>query len=65
MSQPDNLITAKDVRNILGNVSDMTIYRWLHYEDYKKINFPKPFRIGKRRYWKRSALESWINAHAA
>jgi len=48
------------VREILGNVSDMTIWRWLNDEHYKDLNFPKPINIANRRYWKRSWIESFI-----
>ena len=56
-----NLIPTRTVREILGNVSDMTIWRWLHDENYKDLNFPKPITIATRRYWRRSNIESFIN----
>ena len=56
-----NLISARTVREMLGNVSDMTIWRWLHDENYKDLNFPKPITIATRRYWRRSNIESFIN----
>jgi len=57
----NNLIPARTVREILGNVSDMTIWRWLHDEHYKDLNFPKPITIATRRYWKRNAIELFIS----
>jgi len=56
-----NLIPARTVREILGNVSDMAIWRWLHDEHYKDLNFPKPITIATRRYWRRSNIESFID----
>ncbi len=57
----NNLIPARIVRQMLGNVSDMTIWRWLHDDNYKDLNFPKPITIATRRYWKRGSIESFIN----
>lgn len=57
----NNLIPARTVREILGNVSDMTLWRWLHDEHYKDLNFPKPITIATRRYWKRINIESFID----
>ena len=39
-------------------VSDMTIRRWT---DNPKIGFPEPVKFGNgRNYWKREAVEGWI-----
>ena len=42
----DDLIPAREVRRQLGNVSDMTIWRWTQ----QKI-LPEPIRINGRKYW--------------
>ena len=52
------LISASDVRKMIGNVSDMTIWRWLKDE---KLSFPKPIYVQRRRFWRESELLSWIN----
>ena len=41
-------LTAKQVRHRYGNVSDMTLWRWIRDP---KLDFPKPFYIGKHRFW--------------
>ena len=53
------LITAAAVRESLGGVSDMTLWRWLHDP---AMNFPKPVRIQSRRYWRESDLTEWLEA---
>lgn len=47
------------VRNLCGNVSSMTIYRWLNSPE---MNFPKPIYIGRLRYWKEADLLTWLDA---
>ncbi|MDP4022065.1 hypothetical protein Q8W71_05485 [Methylobacterium sp. NEAU 140] len=44
----NKLIPAKKVREELGGISDMTLYRWLADENLK---FPRPTYIKKRRYF--------------
>jgi len=64
-ASPDNLIPSKTVRVILGGVSDMTIWRWLHDENYKHLDFPKPIKIATRRYWKKHKIEDFIERQEA
>ncbi|MEW7986942.1 MAG: hypothetical protein AB2797_04625 [Candidatus Thiodiazotropha sp.] len=58
-SQLDNvtLISTAQLRQMVGGVSDMTIWRWV-----KAGVIPKPKKIRKRNYWPKSetiaALES-------
>jgi predicted DNA-binding transcriptional regulator AlpA len=54
-------IPARDVRNICGGVSDMTIWRWLNDP---ALNFPKPIYIARRRYWKEAEVTAWLDAQA-
>ncbi len=61
MKNTNELILPRTVRKTLGGISDMTIWRWLNDEHYDGLNFPKPIYIANRRYWKRSAIESFIN----
>ena len=53
------LITAATVRELLGGVSDMTLWRWLNDS---AMNFPKPLRIHSRRYWREADLTDWLRA---
>lgn len=55
------LIPANTVRILCGDVSDMTLWRWLNTP---ARNFPKPTYIGKRRYWKEAEILAWIDAQA-
>ena len=53
------LISAATVRDLCGDVSDMTLWRWLNDRD---MNFPEPVYIQKRRYWRETELDAWIDA---
>lgn len=53
----DNVyLTGPQVRARYGNVSDMTLWRWLRDP---AMGFPKPTYINKRRYWRLSELEGF------
>ena len=52
------LITAAAVRNALGGVSDMTLWRW---NKDPALNFPRPIRIQKRRYWREAEIAAWLD----
>ncbi|WP_263738756.1 helix-turn-helix transcriptional regulator [Albidovulum litorale] len=54
-------ITASVVRELCGDVSDMTLWRWLHDESLK---FPKPTYLRNRRYWRKADVIAWLNAQA-
>lgn len=49
MPSDDVLDPARAVREACGNVSDMTLYRWI-----RSGVLPPPIVIRGRRYWKRS-----------
>lgn len=55
------LLTAAAVRNALGGVSDMTLWRWLNDP---ALNFPRPIYIGRRRYWREADMAAWLDAQA-
>lgn len=55
----DKRIPARDVRDICGGVSDMTLWRWLNDP---ALNFPKPIYIGRRRYWREADVSAWLDA---
>lgn len=52
-------IPVSDVRRLCGDVSEMTIHRWLNRAD---LSFPKPAYIGRRRYWKEADVIAWLDA---
>ncbi|BBC73372.1 conserved hypothetical protein [Altererythrobacter sp. B11] len=53
------LIGSAAVRELCGDVSDMSIWRWLHDD---ALNFPKPIYISRRRYWREAEILEWINS---
>ncbi|SDE96586.1 hypothetical protein SAMN05421538_11818 [Paracoccus isoporae] len=55
------LLTAAAVRDALGGVSDMTLWRWLNDP---ALNFPKPIYIARRRYWREADVSDWLDAQA-
>jgi predicted DNA-binding transcriptional regulator AlpA len=57
----DPAYNAKDTREYVGRVSEMTIWRWT-----RKHDFPPPdIIIDKRRFWRRSTLDAWLDRMAA
>jgi predicted DNA-binding transcriptional regulator AlpA len=57
-TDPYKLISAADVRTMFGDVTDMTIWRWLKDPDLK---FPKPIYVMRRRFWRLAELTDWID----
>jgi predicted DNA-binding transcriptional regulator AlpA len=56
-------LSSQDVRRRYGNVSVMSIWRWLHDD---KLKFPKPrLCIKGRRYWLEGDLIAWERQRAA
>lgn len=58
----NKLIPAAAVRDTLGGVSDMTLWRWLNDP---ALNFPQPIRIQKRRYWRENEIAAWLEQREA
>jgi hypothetical protein len=57
MSNPrKRKLTAPQVRTRYGNISNMTLWRWLHDP---KLAFPQPMAIHNRRYWDEEELDSF------
>jgi len=56
-----NLIPAKKVREELGGISDMTLYRWL---SDPALDFPKPIYIKTRRYFDSDQLSAFKERRA-
>lgn len=50
-------IQAASARALCGDISDMTLWRWINERD-----FPKPAYIGRRRYWRESDVLDWLEA---
>ncbi len=57
----DDLITTPAARRLLGNVSVMFVWRKLRDD----LTFPRPIRYSENgpRFWRRSEIERWIEAH--
>ena len=55
----DKQITSKELREVLGGISDMSLWRFLH-DPYLK--FPKPTYIKRRRFWSKNELEAWFHS---
>ena len=53
----DRKINSKQVRELLGDISDMSLWRFLHD---KKLGFPKPIYINRRRFWSHEELKQWL-----
>lgn len=58
----DRLMGSKELRKKFGNISDMSLWRWLQDED---LGFPQPLYIARRRYWKIAEVEAFIARQAA
>ena len=49
-------ITQPEAARLLGNVSQMTLWRW---RNNPELNFPKSIEINGRHYYRRSEILSW------
>lgn len=52
----ETLLKTAEVKARLGNITDMTLWRW---ERDPRLNFPQPVRINRRKYFRQSDLEAW------
>lgn len=57
-SHATRLIGVADVRTMFGDISDMTLWRWLKDAD---LQFPKPIYVQRRRFWREAELIEWIS----
>ncbi len=53
------LRTAKRVREQLGGVSEVTLWRFLRDPN---LGFPTPVRINKRLYFRADEIDAWIES---
>jgi predicted DNA-binding transcriptional regulator AlpA len=54
------LITGKQVRKLVGNCSEMHIWRLLNEKKYQPLGFPKPVKVNGRNYWLFGVMRQWI-----
>jgi predicted DNA-binding transcriptional regulator AlpA len=52
----DTRITQPDAARLLGNVSQMTLWRW---RNNPALNFPQSVEINGRHYYVRSEILNW------
>lgn len=57
----NKVITAAALRETLGGVSDMTIWRW---QKSAELGFPHPIKIQGRRYWREADVLDWLDRQA-
>ncbi|WP_273524436.1 helix-turn-helix transcriptional regulator [Rhodosalinus sediminis] len=51
------MLSARQVREMLGGISNMTLWRWLNSGEH---GFPRPKYIGQRRYWREADIINWL-----
>ena len=49
-------VNAIQTRQLCGNISEMTLHRWL--KDVE-LEFPRPVRINHRRYWRLGRIRAF------
>lgn len=59
---PDHRLTGPQVRARFGNISHMTLWRWLRSPE---VGFPQPLVVANRRYWRLGDIDSWERAQLA
>ena len=55
-------IPARRVRKRYDDISDMTLWRWIHDAE---LNFPKPCYLGRQRFWRLNDLKAWEMSRAS
>jgi predicted DNA-binding transcriptional regulator AlpA len=56
---PHRRINAARVRELCGDISDMSLHRWLADSD---LGFPRPITIARRRYWREADVVRWLES---
>lgn len=54
----ERLITSRQLREALGGISEMTVWR---YERDEALGFPKALRIRKRKFWRAADIDQWVS----
>ena len=55
------LRSAATVRQQLGKISNVTLWRWVRDPD---LSFPKPIKISGRNYFRADQIDAWIEEQA-
>ena len=59
----DPLLTSYDVRRQMGDITPMTLWRWMRDP---RVNFPAPdMIINQPHFWRRSSFANWQQRMAA
>jgi predicted DNA-binding transcriptional regulator AlpA len=61
-NQSKRYLRAAAVRKRYGNISDMTLWRWLNTP---QSEFPQPRYFGRRRFWEEAELDAYDRQCAA
>ena len=56
----DKKINSKVVKEMLGDISEMTLSRFIGDENYAYMKFPKPIYINRRRFWSQNEVQEWL-----
>jgi predicted DNA-binding transcriptional regulator AlpA len=56
LSGSKQYLTASQVRARFGNISDMTLWRWIRSAE---LEFPRPIVIASRRYFDETEITAW------
>lgn len=57
----DDLLMSGQVRATLGNISEMTLWRW-----QRDLGFPSPDHvINRRSFWRRGTVRRWLASRPA
>ena len=57
----DRIVRPKEVRELLGNISKSTLWRWI-----AKERFPRPMKLGERAVgWRQSTINEWLDSRPA
>ena len=52
----DDLLTSAQIRASIGNISEMTLWRWS-----LSLGFPPPDKIiNRRKFWRRATIKYWL-----
>jgi predicted DNA-binding transcriptional regulator AlpA len=60
----ERLVTNKQLRELLGGVSEMHIWRLLKDPKNAALKFPVPIHINRRNYWRLADVRRWIDRQA-